>query len=97
MSKAKETINAIQASHSALFVVAATAIALLCVSPTTDYGGALNEAYELRALRMLDYEDFAQFATTGNYMLPKSADFAPGGRNRPSGSFGRYAASCVGR
>jgi hypothetical protein len=78
MSKAKETIKAIQASHSALFVVSATAIALLFASPKTNYSEALNEANELRSLRMADYEDFAEFATTGNYMLPKTKPFTPG-------------------
>lgn len=78
MSNAKETIKAIQSSHSTLFVVMATAIALLFTSPVTDYREALNEAYVLQALRMSEYESFAKSATPGNYMLPRSEPFKPG-------------------
>lgn len=77
MSNAKETIRAIQGAHSALFVVSATAIALLFTSPAVDYTSALREAHELRGLRMSEYEKFAEQATTGNYMLPKSEKRGP--------------------
>jgi hypothetical protein len=78
LNKAKETIKALQGAHSALFVVAATAIALLSTSQTSDYGKALEEGYQLRSLQMSDYEQFARLATPGNYLLPKSQLFTSG-------------------